>query len=181
MPYIAPLSPDAADPSTAATLRAVKAKTGMVPNLYATLAKSPAALNALLQLFEHLGTGRLTAKEREIVALATSQVNGCGYCVSAHTLLGRKAGLTPDQTRAARAGQGSTPRESAIAAFAKALVEERGHVDTVVLDELKRAGPAEAELLEIVANVAAMTLTNYANNVARTEIDFPEVTIALAA
>ena len=181
MPYIAPLDPNAADAATAATLQAVKAKIGMVPNLYATLAHAPPALNALLQINDAIGGGHLSAKEREIVALATSQANGCGYCLSAHTLLGKNAGLSLEQAHAARAGRGSTPRETAIAAFAKAVVDARGHVDAAVLDGFKANGLSPGDLLEIVANVAATTLTNYANNVARTQIDFPVVNVALAA
>jgi uncharacterized peroxidase-related enzyme len=181
MPYITPLDPQAADATTAATLNAVKAAIGMVPNLYATLAKAPAALNGLLQINQAIGAGSLNAKEREIVALATSQANGCGYCLSAHTLLGKNAGLSLEQTYTARAGRGSTPREAAIAACAKAVVDARGHVPVDVLDGFKADGLSEADLLEIVVNVAATTLTNYVNNVARTQIDFPTVDVALAA
>lgn len=181
MSCIAPLALNAADTATAATLQAVKASIGMVPNLYATLAHAPAALGALLQINEAIGGGRLNAREREIVALATSQANGCGYCLSAHTLLGKNAGLSLEQTHAARAGRGSHPRETAIAAFAKAVVDARGHVDAAALDGYRNAGLTDGDLLEVVANVAATTLTNYTNNVARTEIDFPTVTVALAA
>jgi len=179
MTAIAPLDIATADPKTAATLAAVRAKIGMVPNLYATLAKAPAALASLLQINEAISMGHLTFKEREIVALATSQANSCQYCLSAHTLLGKSAGLTLDQTLGARAGQGSDARQAAIAAFAQALVEARGHIDADELQRFKGAGLSESDLLEVVANVAAATLTNYANNIARTKIDFPVVEVAL--
>lgn len=181
MTYIAPLALAAADATTAATLNAVKAKIGMVPNLYATLAKAPAALNSLLQFNEAVGAGQLSGKEREIVALATSQANGCQYCVSAHTLLGKMAGLNPEQIAHARAGAGNDKRSHAIAALATALVVKRGHVETLVLDGFKADGLTEGDILEVVANVVATTLTNYTNNVARTEIDFPVVALQLAA
>jgi uncharacterized peroxidase-related enzyme len=181
MTYIAPLAPAQADAGTAAILAAVKAKLGMVPNLYATLAKAPAALKSLLQQNEAIAGGALSAAEREIVALAVSQANGCHYCLSAHTLLGRKAGLSVEQTRQARAGSGGEARATAIAAFAKALVASRGQVSRSALDGYRAAGLSEADLLEIVANVAATTFTNYVNNVARTEVDFPAVPVELAA
>jgi uncharacterized peroxidase-related enzyme len=181
MTTIAPLDISAADPTTAATLKAVKDKIGMVPNLYATLAKAPAALNSLLQINQAIGAGRLTAKEREVVALATSQANTCHYCLSAHTLLGKNAGLSLEQTQAVRAGKGSTTREAAIAAFSKILVEKRGHIGADALRGYKDAGLSEGDLLEIVANVAATTLTNYTNNIAGTPIDFPVVDVAVAA
>ena len=181
MIYITTLASTDADTTTAATLVAVKAKIGMVPNLYATLAKAPAALNSLLQQNDAIGAGKLSGKEREIVALATSQTNGCQYCVSAHTLLGKMAGLNPEQIAHARAGAGSDQRGHAIAALATALVNQRGHVDTVVLDGFKADGLSEGDILEVIANVAATTLTNYTNNLARTEIDFPVVAMQLAA
>lgn len=180
MTYINPLEPAAADVETQATLNDIERRLGMVPNLYATLTKAPAALDALLKINQAIGAGSLSAKEREIVALATSQTNGCEYCLSAHTLLGKSAGLSDAETELARAGNGSTRRAAALAAFVKALVDERGHVDEAALDRFKAAGLTESDLLEVIANVAATTLTNYVNNVARTEIDFPVVTLQLA-
>lgn len=181
MTYIAPLATAEADAETAATLAAVKAQVGMVPNLYATLAHAPAALNALLAVNQAVAAGVLSAREREIVALATSQANGCQYCLSAHTALGKNAGLSLEQTRLARAGQGADKRAAAIAAFAKALVERNGQVSEETLDGFRRAGLTARDLLEVIANVAATTFTNYVNNVARTEIDFPLVSAQLAA
>ncbi|MEB5091642.1 carboxymuconolactone decarboxylase family protein, partial [Pseudomonas aeruginosa] len=105
MTQIAPLTIDTADAATAATLKAVKAKLGMVPNLFATLAHAPAALNGYLGLSETLGTGRLNASQREIVALAAGQANRCQYCLSAHTLIGKGAGLSAEAIAAARTGQ----------------------------------------------------------------------------
>jgi uncharacterized peroxidase-related enzyme len=181
MTYIAPATLAETDTRTAATLVAVKAEVGMVPNLYATLARAPAALQALLAVNQAVAAGDLTAREREIVALATSQANGCQYCLSAHTLLGKGAGLSLEQTHLARAGRGDDARATAIAAFAKALVEQRGQVSEKALDGFKRAGLSERDLLEVIANVAATTLTNFTNNVARTAIDFPAVEAQLAA
>ncbi len=181
MSYIAPLTLADAPADTAATLNAVKAQVGMIPNLYAVLAKAPSALASLLGLNKAIGSGKLTGAEREIIALATSQANGCQYCLSAHTLLGKNAGLSLEQTLQARAGKGAADRSTAIAALAKAIVEQRGHVNTVALDGFKAAGLSEADILEVVANVTATTLTNYTNNIARTAIDFPVVATELAA
>ncbi|MET3108555.1 putative peroxidase-related enzyme [Oxalobacteraceae bacterium GrIS 2.11] len=181
MTYIAPLNLNETDAAVAATLTAVKAKIGMIPNLYSTLAKSPTAFNGYMQLNQINTSGNLSASEREIIALASSQANSCHYCLSAHTLMGKGAGLTQEQMLNARAGHGSTPRDAAIAAFAKALVESRGHVEPAILDQFKADGLSEADLLEIIGNVVAMTFSNYANNIARTAIDFPVVEVKLPA
>ncbi|MBT0961021.1 carboxymuconolactone decarboxylase family protein [Denitromonas iodatirespirans] len=177
MPHIAPLSIDTADATTAATLKAVKAKLGMVPNLFATLAHAPAALNGYLGLSETLGTGRLSAAQREIVALAAGQANTCQYCLSAHTLIGKGAGLSEDAIVAARSGRGSNPLNAAIAGFARALVEDRGRVSAEAMAGYRQAGLDDSLILEVVANVALNVLTNYTNHVADTEVDFPVVAV----
>ena len=179
MTYITSLTTDQADTATASTLNTVKAKIGMIPNLYATLARSPVALNALLGLNATIATGTLSGTEREIIALATAQANGCQYCVSAHTLLGKNAGLNPEQIIGARRATATEGRHAAVAGFARALVEHRGHVPTAALDQFKANGLSDADFLEIIANVAASMLTNFTNNVAGTVIDFPVVALEL--
>lgn len=178
MPTIHPLRISDADGQTAATLEAVKAKLGGVPNLLATLANSPAALQGYLQLSETLGAGELTARQREIVALATAQENACGYCLSAHSFIGKSAGLTEDDIRQARAGTASVPHDAAIAAFARAIVGERGRLDPRAVELARKDGLSDSLILEIIANVALNTLTNYTNHVAGTVIDFPVVEVA---
>ena len=173
MTQIAPLTIDTADAATAATLKAVKAKLGMVPNLFATLAHAPAALNGYLGLSETLGTGRLNASQREIVALAAGQANRCQYCLSAHTLIGKGAGLSAEAIAAARTGQAANALDDAIAGFARALVEQRG----VVLANYRRAGLDDGLILEVIANVALNTLTNYTNHIADPTVDFPVVAV----
>jgi len=174
-PLVAPVTLASADPKAAAMLNAVKAKLGMIPNLYATLAHSPAALDAALAISGALGAGRLTAAEREIVALATAQVNGCQYCLSAHTLLAKHAGLSSDDVVNARTGSGHTSRSAAIAALAKSITVERGHVNPEAIAAARASGLTEADLMEVVVGVAANVLTNFTNNLARTAIDFPVV------
>lgn len=177
MPHIAPLSLDAADTATAATLNAVKAKIGMIPNLFATLARAPAALNGYLGLSEALGTGRLNAAQREIVALAAGQANRCQYCLSAHTLIAQGTGLSSDDIAAARAGRATNALNNAIAGFARALVEQRGVVATETMASYRSAGLDDGLILEIIANVALNTLTNYSNHIADTAIDFPVIAV----
>lgn len=181
MPRITPVSVENADAKTAATLAAIKAKVGMLPNLHATFAQAPSVLNAYLAFADALGTGSLTNQQREIVALATAQANGCQYCISAHTLLGKGAGLASDAILAARHGQGGDPVDAAIASLSVALVETRGQVSDGVLAAARAAGLTDGQIIEVIANVSLNTLTNFTNNVAATDIDFPVVELALAA
>lgn len=174
MPSIHPLKLSDADPKTAATLTAVKAKLGVIPNLLATLANAPAALHGYLHLAETLGGGRLSARQREIVSLATAEENGCLYCLSVHTMTGKGAGLGDAEIRQARTGAGGNAADAAVAAIAQRIVRERGRLDAAALASARAQGLDDGLVLEIVANVALNLLTNYTNHIAATTVDFPE-------
>lgn len=181
MPRIAPIDSATADAGVQATLAAVKTKIGMVPNLFATFAHSPAVLGGYLGLSDALGGGVLTPKQREIVALAVAQVNSCHYCLSAHTLMGKGAGLSAEGIQAARRGKADNAQDNAVADLARVLAETRGHITDAQLASARLAGLDDARIAEVVANVAINTMTNMMNNVAHTEVDFPKVDVALAA
>lgn len=181
IPRIAPVNIATADSGVQATLASVKAKIGMIPNLFATFAQSPAVLNAYLGFSDGLAAGALTGRQREIVALAVAQANGCDYCLSAHTLMGKGAGLSTDAIIAARHGRGGDPLDHAVASLAQALVEARGQISDGELAAARLAGLDDGRIVEIVAAVALNTMTNVMNNLAHTDIDFPRVDRALAA
>ena len=181
MSRIAQVDPAKADANVAQTLAAVHAKIGMTPNLFKIFAKSPAVLNGYLALSDALSKGVLTAKQREIVALATAQSNECHYCLSAHTLMGKGAGLSDEGVRKAREGRAENPQDDAVAKFAKTVVKTRGQVSDADIAAARSAGLDDARIVEVVANVAINIQTNYTNNVALTDIDFPKVDVALGA
>ena len=176
------IDPTTATGHTAGLLTAVKAKLGVVPNLVRTFALSPAVLEGYLGFTGALAKGVLPARVREQLALAIAEVNGCDYCLSAHSLLGKGAGLTPEAIEAARRGEAADPKEGALLQFAREVVATRGQVSDEALAAVRAAGASDAELVEVVAQVAANILTNYTNNVARTQIDFPRAKpLAVAA
>lgn len=179
MPRIAPILLAHADAATASTLEAVKNKLGMLPNLFTTFAQAPAVLQGYLGLTETLGQGRLSARQREIIALAVSQANGCGYCLSAHSLMGKGAGLNAEELLAARAGRAAVPLERHIVGLASQVLAQRGRISDSELAAAREAGLDDGLILEIVAQVALNVLTNFTNNLAQTDIDFPPVDVAL--
>jgi uncharacterized peroxidase-related enzyme len=179
MPRIAPIETAHADSGVKATLSAVKTKIGMVPNLYSTFAQSPAVLNGYLAFSDALGKGVLTAQQREIIALAVAQANECHYCLSAHTLMAKGAGLSPESISRAREGKAHTAIDAAVASFARRVVETRGQVTDADIAAARSAALDDARIIEVIANVAINVLTNYTNNVALTDIDFPKVDVAL--
>jgi len=173
MPRIDPVNAETADAATAALLGGVKKKMGAVPNIIATMANSPAVAKAYLSFSQSLAGGSLSPRLREQIALVVGENNSCGYCLAAHTALGKAAGLTEGETRDARRAAASDDRERAALVFAEKVVGERGNVSDDDIHQVRQAGYTDGEVTEIVANVALNTFTNYFNHVAGTEVDFP--------
>lgn len=168
----------AAPPAAQPMLEAVNKQLGMVPNLFRLVATSPAALEGYLGLSGALGKGALPAATRERIALAVAEVNGCAYCLSAHTYLGKNlAKLDDGEIAANRAGRSGDPTADAAVRFAVKVAEQRGHVSDQDVQAVKDAGYSDAQLIEIVQHVALNTWTNYINEVAGTDIDFPTVAL----
>jgi uncharacterized peroxidase-related enzyme len=154
---------------------------GVVPNLFRLVGNSPAALEGYLGLNGALGKGALEAATRERIALAVAEINGCSYCLSAHSYLGKNLAKLSDTEIAANRDGGSTDQKAdAAVRFAVKVVNARGHVADSDIKAVKDAGYNDAQVIEIVLHVALNTLTNYVNEVARTEIDFPVVTAKAA-
>ena len=168
---------DASKPS----LAAVEKQLGIVPNLFRLIGSSPAALSGFLAFSGALGQA-LDGRTRERIALAVAQAYGCYYCLSAHNYLALNvAGISPDEVARNRAGSSSDPAADAVVRFAKKIVETHGHLSDDDVATVKAAGFNEGQVVEIVALVAINCFTNFLNEVAKTDIDFPVVDAAKAA
>jgi uncharacterized peroxidase-related enzyme len=181
MSRITAIDPTQASGKTAELFAAVKSKLGVVPNLMRTLGQSPAALEAYLGFSGTLAKGVLPAKVREQLALAIGEANTCDYCLSAHSLLGKGAGLSDGAILDARRTSAEDPKVDALLKFAAAVVEARGLIADEALAAVRAAGASDAEIIEVVAHVALNTLTNYTNHIAQTVIDFPKAAALPAA
>ncbi len=163
-------------------LDAVNRQLGVVPNLMKVVGNSPAALEGYLGLSGALAKGTLGAKTGERIALAIAEFNGCSYCLSAHSYLAKNVARLDDAEIAAnREGSSNDPKADAAVRFAVDVAEQRGHVSDLAFAAVKAAGYNDAQVVEIVLHVALNTLTNYVNEVAKTEIDFPVATLRHAA
>jgi len=172
---------DAAPDASKPILEAVHKQLGVVPNMFRLIASSPAALEGFAGNNGALAK-TLDVKTRERIALAVAQVNGCDYCLSAHTYLGLNlAKLTPEEIARNRRGQSGDAKADAAVRFAAKVVRERGRVGDGDVAELREAGYSNGQIVEIVALAAENVFTNLMNNVAQTDIDFPVVTAANAA
>jgi uncharacterized peroxidase-related enzyme len=148
---------------------------GVVPNMTRAMANSPAALDAYVRFDAALAAGTLPRKTHEQIAIAVAEANACDYCLSAHTVLGGLAGLTPDDLNLAHAGQAADAKTNAALQFALKIVKSRGRVAPADVQAVHAAGYTDGEVAEIVGAVALNIFTNYFNNVAGTDIDFPVV------
>lgn len=175
MSRIPAVDPQAAAGNAPKLLSGVQKGLGMIPNLYRVVAQSPAALDGVLALTGALARGRIGARLREQIALAVAEANGCEYCLSAHTALGKGLSLSDAELALARQGRASDPRDEAALRFAALVVERRGRVDDAGLAEVRRAGFDDGQVVEIIANVVLNVFTNYLNLIAGTDIDFPVV------
>ncbi|MEM8813800.1 MAG: carboxymuconolactone decarboxylase family protein, partial [Pseudomonadota bacterium] len=163
-------------------LEGVETSRGSVPNLLRIVSNSPAALQGYLGLNGALGKGSLSVATRERIALAIANTNGCDYCNSAHTFLGKTLAKLEDAEIAAnRAGSSTDAKAHAAVAFAVKVATARGHVSNADISEVRAAGYSDGEIVEIIAHVALNVLTNYVNEALGTEIDFPVVEAARAA
>jgi uncharacterized peroxidase-related enzyme len=177
-----PATIDAAPAASRPLLEAVKKQLGVVPNMFRLVANSPTALEGYLGLSGALNKGSLPAPTRERIALAVAEINGCSYCLSAHTYLGKNVAKLDDvEITANRSGASMDPKADAAVRFAAKVARERGHVGEDDLRAVKLAGYDDAQIIEMVLHVALNTWTNYINEVAKTDIDFPVVTAREAA
>ena len=166
---------DAAPVESKPLLDAVHAQLGTVPNLFRLIGLSPAALEGFLALSTALGK-TLDVKTRNRIALATAEPNGCDYCLSAHSYLGAHlARLDDAEMTLNRQGHSGNAKADAALIFAAKVARQRGRVSDSDLAAVKRAGFVDGQIIEIVASVALNVLTNFVNNVAETDIDFPVV------
>ena len=154
---------------------------GSVPNFLKVLANSPAALRAFLGLHGISGEGSLDPQTRERIALTLAEQSGCQYCVSAHTAIGRNAGLDNAEMEANREGGSANIKAEAAVKFARALAEHKGEVTNAEIEAVRSAGYSESDIVEIITHVGMNLLTNILAKASRVEIDFPKVELKQAA
>jgi uncharacterized peroxidase-related enzyme len=175
MPRIAVPTRDEAPAESQSILDSVGKQVGFIPNLHRLMSLSPAALSGFVGLQGPLSK-TLDLKTRDAISLAVSEANACNYCLVAHSYRASHfAHLSPEEIALNRQGRSSEPKRQAAASFAKHLIESRGKVRDSDLASLRQAGFTDGEIIEIIALSVQFLLTNFMNNVADTDIDFPDI------
>ena len=175
MPRLNAIETAEAAPRAQTLLGGVQKKLGMTPNLMRTMAHSPAVLEAYLGFGNSLAQSSLAPRLREQIALTVAELNRCQYCLSAHSALGRMAGLGDEEIADSRRGSSTDRKTEAVLQFARKIVTERGWVSDEDVASVRTAGVNDTEIAELVAAVVLNIFSNYFNHVAGTQVDFPEV------
>lgn len=181
MSRILPVELNNIDPPTAKMLDAVRAKLGILPNIFTTFALSPVSLNGYLELSGALAGGALTDKQRELISITVAQENACDYCLSAHAAIGAGVGLEEVEIENARIGKSKNSIDAAIIEFSLNVVRSKGGVSDASLEAIRKVCKDDGMIIEIVTNVVLNILTNYVNRLSGTEIDFPVFKVSTAA
>lgn len=181
MSRITTVSNESANTEQRSLLDAIQSQLGMVPNFLRVFAHSPDALKAFLGLHHIANNGSLDAATRERIALALAQQNQCEYCLSAHTAIGRKAGLNGAEIEANRAGSSQDAKAAVAVKFARVLAEHKGEVTNAELQAMSDAGFSEADIVEVITHVGMNIMTNILGKASRVSIDFPKVGLKQAA
>jgi uncharacterized peroxidase-related enzyme len=177
MSRIPALDPKTATGDARTLLDAVQAQLGVTPNFIRVLANSPKALEGFLGLYGAAAGFALDKATQERVALAVAEGNACQYCVSAHTAIGRHAGLSSAEMLLNRQGTSGEAKAAATVALARALNDTLGDVTPAELEAARAAGLSDAEVVEVIALVALNVFTNLIGKATQVAIDFPKVAL----
>lgn len=167
------VSPEQATGATKEIFDDLTRKTGKVVNIFQAMGNSPAALKAYLAMSAALAEGELSKEDREAVYLAVSEQNGCHYCVSAHTMIAQRIGMSEEQTVNARRFSSGDTKQATLLGFVKSVIASKGHVTDEELQSVREAGYTDGQIAEAVAYIGLATYSNLFNHVHDTPLDFP--------
>ena len=165
-------TPETAPEASKQDLLAAQKAIGFIPNLLGVLAEAPIALKAYLSLTELLGSSSLTAVEQQVMMLAASYSNECGYCIAAHSTVAAMVKMPAEVLNGLRTGKGlADTRLEALRSFTSVMVNSRGRVSDSRIEQLLDAGYTRQNVLEVVFASAMKTLSNYTNHISEIPVD----------
>ncbi|HSA06874.1 MAG TPA: carboxymuconolactone decarboxylase family protein [Candidatus Gastranaerophilales bacterium] len=155
-------------------LNQAQKKFGKIPNVFKMMSNSSAVLRAYFDFSGALAQGKLDPQIQERIGLLIAEKNGCEYCLAAHSMISKGAGLSEEEIMLARKGKSNDKKADAALLFAAEVFEYTGDLDDATLNKIRLAGFSDEEILEIAAAVSLNILTNSLNNIAHTQVDFPK-------
>lgn len=163
---------ESAPEQSRASLQMLQGALGMVPNIAAAMATSPVLIGSLVALFQKVHGGNFSEAQIQTLLLTNAVTNACAWAVAFHSVLALKEGVQPADVQAIRERRAPRdPQNAALSALARTLIEKRGRLDDLEVSRFLQAGFDQAHLLEVIAVVAASTITNYTGNVAQPPLE----------
>src|SRR5262249_30616985 len=154
------------------SLQALQGAFGMIPNIAGAMSTSPVLIASLVGLFQKVHGGNFSEEQIQVLLLTNAVTNACAWAVAFHTALALKEGMDPADVQAIRARRTPrNPKNAALSLLARTLIEERGQLDDQDVSRFLRTGFDKADLLEVIAVVAASTITNYTGNVTNPPVE----------
>lgn len=173
MPRLKAVTPEEATGKTKEIYDGLIEKMGKVINIFQGMGNSPAALKAYLSMSGALAEGELSEEDREVIYLAVSEQNGCQYCVSAHTVIAGRKGMSDEAVVSARKFEGDNAKHQALLKFVRRVIETKGFVEDEEIEAVRQAGYSDGQIAEAVAYIGLATYSNLFNHVNGSELDFP--------
>jgi uncharacterized peroxidase-related enzyme len=174
MARISPVKKEKASEEVSQLYEMIEKKMGRVANIFQLMSNSPAALKGYLQMSENASKTSLSPQLREKIALVVAQANNCHYCLSAHSAIAKMQGVSESDIILSRKGESKDNKERAILQLASRIVKNRAELTDLEVNEARKAGITDQEIVETLFVVMLNMFTNYFNHVAATEVDFPE-------
>lgn len=163
-------APEGAKPA----LRQLQAAFGMLPNILGKMATSPVLINSLIGLFGNVHGGSFSEAQVQVILLTDAVTNASTWAVAFHTALALKEGIDPADVQAIREGRlPEDEKSAALSNLARAMIEKRGRLSGHDVDRFLAVGFGKDHLLEVIAAVAASTITNYTANITKPPLDTP--------
>lgn len=149
---------------------AVQEKSGFIPNVFLALAHRPDEFRAFFAYHDALmeKPGNLSKAEREMIVVATSNLNQCQYCVVAHGAILRiraKDPLIADQVAVNYRKADITARQKAMLDFAVKVSQRAYEVNESDLETLRNHGFTEEDAWDMAAISAFFGMSNRLANV----------------
>jgi alkylhydroperoxidase family enzyme len=161
-------APEQSKPS----LEALQGAFGMLPNLVGAMSTSPVLISSLVGLFQKVHGGSFSEDQIQILLLTNAVTNASAWAVAFHSALALQAGVDPADVKAIRErALPPSPKNAALSALARTLIEKRGRLDDADVSRFLQAGFDKARLLEVIGVVAASTITNYTGNVTKPPVE----------
>jgi AhpD family alkylhydroperoxidase len=161
-------APEQSKPS----LQMLQGAFGMIPNIAGTMSTSPVLIGSLVGLFQKVHSGSFPEEQIQVLLLTNAVTNSCAWAVAFHTALALKEGVEAAEVQAIRERQTPrSPKNAALSMLARTLIEKRGRLDDLEVSRFLQAGFDKTHLLEVIAVVAASTITNYTGNVTQPPVE----------